>query len=320
MPRQLRSSSKGKRGCRFGWFDLELVTDADASGAELVRIKRRKGWPRAHEARFAALPRAQDSPAQQEASKNESPRERPSLRRHVQPHPAGMHAVQRGRQVRELSAAKTWRCSWQKQARTKRMPRRRSLDLAVAPRSHAWTRACVSSSSTCFETYMQDIWQCQCLRFVRFVLFTRVVGHSRIHFMFCVLCFCIAVGRPVLHRGVFEVSRSLLPELYAGLQRLEEEEARRQQDEPSVNADSAPAPAASRPSLTQARAPSVLRRLAFGMQRCVAKSNGEMAYQLLFQQEQLQRAQHVLPLHPLHHHEVSPWLWKQLPWPHLTCG
>ena len=38
---------------------------------------------------------------------------------------------------------------------------------------------------------------------------------------------------------------------------------------------------------TQARALSLLRRLAFGMQRCVAKSNGEMAYQLLYQQEQL---------------------------------
>ena len=37
----------------------------------------------------------------------------------------------------------------------------------------------------------------------------------------------------------------------------------------------------------QRRALMILRRLAFGMNRCVAKSNGEMAYQLLFEQEQL---------------------------------
>ena len=36
----------------------------------------------------------------------------------------------------------------------------------------------------------------------------------------------------------------------------------------------------------QRRCLSILRRLAFGMNRCVAKSNGEMAYQLLYQQEQ----------------------------------
>jgi len=36
----------------------------------------------------------------------------------------------------------------------------------------------------------------------------------------------------------------------------------------------------------QSRALSILRRLAFGMNRCVAKSNGEMAYQLLSEQEQ----------------------------------
>lgn len=39
-------------------------------------------------------------------------------------------------------------------------------------------------------------------------------------------------------------------------------------------------------SSQQSRALSILRRLAFGMNRCVAKSNGEMAYQLLYEQEQ----------------------------------
>ena len=37
----------------------------------------------------------------------------------------------------------------------------------------------------------------------------------------------------------------------------------------------------------QSRALMILRRLAFGMNRCVAKSNGEMAYQLLFEQEHI---------------------------------
>ena len=54
-------------------------------------------------------------------------------------------------------------------------------------------------------------------------------------------------------------------------------------------AEAAPVPeAAPLPAeVARLRALSLLRRLAFGMQRCVAKSNGEMAYQLLFQQEQL---------------------------------
>ena len=72
----------------------------------------------------------------------------------------------------------------------------------------------------------------------------------------------------------FEVSRNLLPELHAGVVRLEEEEAERADlEEPHVG--------------NRERALSILRRLTFGMQRCVAKSNAEMAYQLLFQQEQL---------------------------------
>ncbi len=71
-----------------------------------------------------------------------------------------------------------------------------------------------------------------------------------------------------------EISRSLLPELHAGVVRLEQEEAERGDvEEPHVG--------------NRERALSILRRLTFGMQRCVAKSRGEMAYQLLFQQEQL---------------------------------
>ena len=73
MLKQPRSAAKGKRGCRFGCFHLELVSDMDASGAEKVRIKCCKGWPRVPQARFAALPRSRDALPQQEASKNESP-------------------------------------------------------------------------------------------------------------------------------------------------------------------------------------------------------------------------------------------------------
>ena len=67
----------------------------------------------------------------------------------------------------------------------------------------------------------------------------------------------------------FEVSRSLLPELYAGIQRLEAEEAERQGQEVG-EADQAIEGVAAQPAL-RPRALSVLRRLAFGMQRCVAR-------------------------------------------------
>ena len=76
-------------------------------------------------------------------------------------------------------------------------------------------------------------------------------------------------------------------EQMAGVQRLEEEEAKRQQaaveDASMENVDAKKTPGMSGP---QSRALSILRRLAFGMNRCIAKSNGEMAYQLLFEQEQ----------------------------------
>ena len=75
--------------------------------------------------------------------------------------------------------------------------------------------------------------------------------------------------------------------MLAGVQRLEEEEKNRQEalvdDVNMENADARKAPGM---SSQQTRALSILRRLAFGMNRCVAKSNGEMAYQLLYEQEQ----------------------------------
>ena len=58
----------------------------------------------------------------------------------------------------------------------------------------------------------------------------------------------------------FELSRSLLPELYAGVKRLEEEEAERALPQSGEARQLTP---------SQERALRILRRLAFGMQRCV---------------------------------------------------
>ena len=75
----------------------------------------------------------------------------------------------------------------------------------------------------------------------------------------------------------FELSRDMLPELYAGVKRLEEEDAQRPAQ---VSADRLPL------TVTQGQALKILRRLAFAMQRCVSKANNELAYQVLYEQEQ----------------------------------
>ena len=68
---------------------------------------------------------------------------------------------------------------------------------------------------------------------------------------------------------------------------MEEEEKQRQEAALEDGSREA-ADAKKNPGMSsqQSRALSILRRLAFGMNRCVAKSNGEMAYQLLYEQEQ----------------------------------
>ena len=73
-----------------------------------------------------------------------------------------------------------------------------------------------------------------------------------------------------------------------GVQRLEEEERERAK-EAAAGSEQEPLEGDRDPTMTgqQRRALTILRRLAFGMNRCVAKSNGEMAYQMLFEQEQL---------------------------------
>ena len=85
----------------------------------------------------------------------------------------------------------------------------------------------------------------------------------------------------------FEVARDLLPELYQGLARLKEQldgkDAGVAADD--VVDDSLEAKSRRRLGEAQQRAHRVLTRLATSMLRCVTKANGEMAYQLLYQQE-----------------------------------
>ena len=85
----------------------------------------------------------------------------------------------------------------------------------------------------------------------------------------------------------FEVARDLLPELYQGLARLKEQlegKAPGGVVDDGI-ADSVVAKAKRRLTEAQQRAHRVLTRLATSMLRCVTKANGEMAYQLLYQQE-----------------------------------
>ena len=85
----------------------------------------------------------------------------------------------------------------------------------------------------------------------------------------------------------FELARDLLPEHHHGLARLKE-----QLDGKGPGGvvddgidDSVQAKSKRRLSEAQQRAHRVLTRLATSMLRCVTKANGEMAYQLLYQQE-----------------------------------
>lgn len=85
----------------------------------------------------------------------------------------------------------------------------------------------------------------------------------------------------------FEVARDLLPELYLGLQRLQQQlDGKNAGDVVEDGIDhSVEAKSRRRLSEAQERAHRVLTRLATSMLRCVTKANGEMAYQLLYQQE-----------------------------------
>ena len=85
----------------------------------------------------------------------------------------------------------------------------------------------------------------------------------------------------------FEVARDLLPELYQGLARLKEQLDGKDLGGAADDAvdDSLEAKSRRRLGDAQQRAHRVLTRLATSMLRCVTKANGEMAYQLLYQQE-----------------------------------
>ena len=85
----------------------------------------------------------------------------------------------------------------------------------------------------------------------------------------------------------FEVARDLLPELYQGVARLKEQLGGKDLGGAADDAvdDSLEAKSRRRLGEAQQRAHRVLTRLATSILRCVTKANGEMAYQLLYQQE-----------------------------------
>ncbi|CAK9076536.1 Transketolase [Durusdinium trenchii] len=257
------NAAKGKRGCRFGCFHVELHKETEDSGLEKVRARCLKGWPRVQRAQFMILPRENVPLEEEEAMKNENPHVLQPQRDHPfegMSNPIAQVSMRCNVDVKYLGRG-FCDADLQKLAANEEdgdgqggdaQPpggERKKKDKSLDARLH---RVVVDMFRD-----MQDV-----------QLYTGEYASKK-----------------------FEVSRSLLPELFAGVQRLEAEEAQR--DMPSGHdaavAEAAPVPeAAPLPAeLARLRALSLLRRLAFGVQRCVAKSNGEMAYQLLFQQEQL---------------------------------
>ncbi|CAK9025806.1 unnamed protein product, partial [Durusdinium trenchii] len=67
------NAAKGKRGCRFGCFHVELHKETEDSGLEKVRARCLKGWPRVQRAQFMILPRENVPLEEEEAMKNENP-------------------------------------------------------------------------------------------------------------------------------------------------------------------------------------------------------------------------------------------------------
>ena len=51
QPDRLRKAVKGKRGCRFGCFHIEMIRDQD----DKPKVLCRKGWPRVSKAGFSRL-------------------------------------------------------------------------------------------------------------------------------------------------------------------------------------------------------------------------------------------------------------------------
>ena len=65
----VRKAVKGKRGCRFGCFHIELIKDDEGKQKTLCR----KGWPRVQKAGFSRLQYETEDLAQAEEFKNENP-------------------------------------------------------------------------------------------------------------------------------------------------------------------------------------------------------------------------------------------------------
>ena len=65
LPR--RKAVKGKRGCRFGCFHIELIKDAEGKQKTICK----KGWPRVQKACFSRLQYETEDLARQEEFKND---------------------------------------------------------------------------------------------------------------------------------------------------------------------------------------------------------------------------------------------------------
>ena len=244
-----KNAKQGKRGCRFGCFHVELVQDPEHPRRR--KTKCYKGWPRVRVSGFKRLPGKEDSVLQEEQTKNENPHVLQLQRDHPfegMSNPVAEVSMRCNVDVKYIGRAFNSDDLGRLNVETTSEPaeeppqRRRRFGISL-DKSTGRTKQVALALQRLIVDMSRDQQDVQ--------FYTGEYSAKK-----------------------FEVSRNLLPELHAGVVRLEEEEAERADlEEPHVG--------------NRERALSILRRLTFGMQRCVAKSNAEMAYQLLFQQEQL---------------------------------
>ena len=224
-----KNAKKGKRGCRFGCFHVEVEKNNTVE-PPTKKLKYCSGWPRSKQAHFVRIPQEDDSDAAVEETKNELSHVLQMERDH--PFEGSSNPV----------AQITLRCN----VDVKYLGRGIAAgDLELFAKGDNAKRAATASYQLLVDMTrdMQDVqW------------YTGEYAAKK-----------------------FELSRDMLPELYAGMKRLEQEDA---QKPAQVSADRLPL------TVTQGQALKILRRLAFAMQRCVSKANNELAYQVLYEQEQ----------------------------------
>ena len=224
-----KNAKKGKRGCRFGCFHVELEKDNTVEPPS-KKLKYCSGWPRSKQAHFVRISQEDDSDAAMEDTKNELSHVLQMQRDH--PFEGSSNPV----------AQVTLRCN---------------VDVKYLGRGIATEDLELLGQSIDAKRAATTLYQL-------LVDMTRDMQDVQWY-----------TGEYAAKK--FELSRDMLPELYAGVKRLEEEDAQRP---PQVSADRLPL------TVTQGQALKILRRLAFAMQRCVSKANNELAYQVLYEQEQ----------------------------------